>query len=229
MTYELYIGDRTFSSWSLRGWLMLEKFGLDFNTHVVGLYAKTLDVDLAHLAPAKTVPVMVTPAGNVLPDSMAMAETLAEDHPEIAFYPKNPKARALCRTLVAEMHSSFMALRGECDNMISHVWDGYVPSDAVVADLARIEYLWSLARTQYGAKGPWLFGEYTLADAFYAPVTHRITAYDLPRSDLAQAYIETQLNDPAFLAWRNEALKEVHAPFPYDLGLPKKPWPVNHS
>jgi len=78
MTYQLYIGDRTFSSWSLRGWLMLEKFGLDFETHIVGLYAKTLDTDLAHLAPAKTVPVLVTPHGGILPDSMAMAETLAE-------------------------------------------------------------------------------------------------------------------------------------------------------
>lgn len=208
---------------------MLEKFGLDFNTHIVGLYAKTLETDLAHLIPAKTVPVLVTPDGGILPDSMAMAETLVETHPDIPFYPTDPKARALCRTLVAEMHSSFMALRGECDNMITHVWDGYQPSDAVRTDLARIEKLWSLARTQNGASGPWLFGTYSLADVFYAPVTHRFTAYDLPRSELAQAYIDTQLNDPAFLAWRAEALKEVHEPFPYALGLPKKPWPVNHS
>lgn len=227
MTYELYVGDRTFSSWSLRGWLMLEKFGLDFNTHFTGLYAGTLDTDLAHLAPAKTVPVMVTPDGHVLPDSMAMAETLVEAYPDIPFYPADTKARALCRTLVAEMHSSFMALRGECDNMITHVWDGYQPSDAVKKDIARIELLWAMARENYGSAGPWLFGEYTLADAFYAPVTHRFTAYDLPRSEMAQAYIDTQLNDPAFLAWRAEALKEVHDPFPYDLGLPKKPWPVN--
>lgn len=229
MTYDLYIGDRTFSSWSLRGWLMLEKFGLDFNTHVVGLYAGTMADEMAHLAPAKTVPVLVTPNGGILPDSMAMAETLAEAHPDIAFYPKDPKARALCRTLVAEMHSSFMSLRGECDNMVTHVWDGYKPSDGVLKDLARIEALWSMARTQYGQNGPWLFGDYTLADAFYAPVTHRFTAYDLPRSGPAQDYIDTQLNDPAFLAWRAEALKEVHEPFPYDLGLPKKPWPVNQS
>lgn len=229
MTYELYIGDRTFSSWSLRGWLMLEKFGLPYKTHLVGLYANTLDVDLAHLAPAKTVPVMVTPDGGVLPDSMAMAESLAEAHPDIPFYPSDPKARALCRTLVAEMHSSFMNLRGECDNMISHVWDGYTASDAVLQDVARIELLWSMARNQYGASGPWLFGEYSLADVFYAPVTHRFTAYGLPRSALAQAYIDTQLSDPAFLKWRQDAVKEIHDPFPYDLGLAQKPWPVNHS
>lgn len=229
MTYTLYIGDRTFSSWSLRGWLMLEKFGLDYKTHVVGLYSGTMADELKHLPPAKTVPVMVTPDGGVLPDSMAMAETLAEAHPDIPFYPTDPKARALCRTLVAEMHSSFMDLRGECDNMLTHVWVGFKPSEGALKDIARIELLWSMARTQYGQTGPWLFGEYSLADVFYAPVTHRFTAYDLPRSDLAQAYIETQLNDPAFLNWRAEALKEVHEPFPYDLGLPKKPWPVNHS
>lgn len=229
MTYELYIGDRTFSSWSLRGWLMLEKFGLDFNTHVVGLYAGTLAQDLQHLAPAKSVPVMVTPKGGILPDSMAMAETLAEAHPDIAFYPRDHKARALCRTMVAEMHSSFMDLRNDCPNMLSFVWDGFAPSKGVLRDIARIEYLWSLARSQYGQNGPWLFGEYSLADVFYAPVTHRFTAYDLPRSALAQAYIDTQLADPAFLAWRNATLTEVHDPFPYTLGLPQKPWPVNQS
>ncbi|SEW27753.1 glutathione S-transferase [Cognatiyoonia koreensis] len=229
MTYDLYIGDRTFSSWSLRGWLMLEKFGLDYNTHFVGLYAKTLDRDLAHLAPARTVPVLVTPDGAILPDSMAMAETLVELHPDIAFYPRDPVARGLCRTMVAEMHSGFMTLRAECSNMISQVWEGFTPSQGVLSDLARIEELWALARSRHGAKGPWLFGEYTLADAFFAPVTHRMTTYELPRSALAQAYIDTQLADPAFLVWRADAMKETHEPFPYDLGLPRKPWPVNNS
>ena len=229
MTYDLYIGDRTFSSWSLRGWLMLEKFGLEFNTHIVGLYAGTMADEMKHLAPAKTVPVLVTPTGGILPDSMAMAETLVEAHSDIPFYPSDPKARALCRTLVAEMHSSFMDLRNECDNMLTHIWDGFKPSAGVLKDVARIELLWSMARTQYGQNGPWLFGDYSLADVFYAPVTHRFTAYGLPRSEMAQTYIDTQLNDPAFLAWRAEALKEVHDPFPYDLDLPKKPWPVNQS
>ncbi|MEL6685666.1 MAG: glutathione S-transferase N-terminal domain-containing protein, partial [Pseudomonadota bacterium] len=102
MTYELYIGDRTFSSWSLRGWLMLEKFGLPYRAHMVGLYAGTMKADLAHLAPAKTVPVMQTANGHVLTDSLAMAETLAENHPEAKLYPVDPAARALARSITAE-------------------------------------------------------------------------------------------------------------------------------
>ena len=84
MTYDLYIGDRTFSSWSLRGWLLLEKFGLNFNTHLIGLYGGTMATDMAHLAPAKLVPTLRMPDRTVVGESLAIAETLAEHHPEIA-------------------------------------------------------------------------------------------------------------------------------------------------
>ena len=230
MTYDLYIGDRTFSSWSLRGWLMLEKFNLPFRTHLVGLYSGTMAAELAALAPARTVPVLRTPEGYVLTDSLAMAETLAERHPDVALYPRDPAARSLARSITAEMHSSFMALRGDCPNMISHVWKGFVPSDAVMADIARIEELWALARARHGEGGPWLFGEYSLADVFYAPVALRITAYGLPVSAAAQTYINHHLTDPAFLAWRTDAQSEIHDPWPYPMPLDRLPWPaVNHS
>ena len=225
MTYELYIGDRTFSSWSLRGWLMLEKFGLPFNTHIVGLYAGTMAADLADLAPAKTVPVMQTAEGHVLTDSIAMAETLVEDHPRINLYPHDPAARALARSMTAEMHSGFGFLRGDCPMMLAFAWDGFVASEGVMKDLQRIEDLWTLARTRHGQNGPWLFGEYSLADAFYAPVAMRITAYNLPVSDLAQNYVQAHLTDPAFLDWRAAALKETHDPWPYPMELDRKPWP----
>ncbi|HEV8035391.1 glutathione S-transferase [Yoonia sp.] len=226
MTYQLYIGDRTFSSWSLRGWLMLEKFGLPYQAHMIGLYSGTMQADLAHLAPARTVPVLQTAEGYVVTDSMAMAETLAENHPERALYPRDPAARALARSITAEMHSGFGALRNACPMMLGFVWEGFVPSDAVKADLRRIENLWSLARERHGQNGPWLFGDYSLADVFYAPVAMRITAYDLPVSDQSLAYVAAHLSDPAFLAWRKEALKETHSPFPYPLPLAQKPWPA---
>ncbi len=230
MTYELYIGDRTFSSWSLRGWLMLEKFGLPYNTHLVGLYAGTYRDELAHLAPARTVPTMQTAEGHVLTDSLAMAETLVETHPEIDLYPRDPAARALARSITAEMHSGFMALREACPNMITHVWKGFKPSDAVIADLARIEELWALARARHGSGGPWLFGQYSLADVFYAPVTLRMTAYGLPISDAAQRYVNAHLSDPAFLAWREASKSEIYDPWPYPMPLDRLPWPdVNHS
>ena len=229
MTYTLYIGDRTFSSWSLRGWLMLEKFGLPYQTRMVGLYAGTMAAELAHIAPARTVPAMTTPQGGVLTDSLAMAETLVELHPELPLYPRDTQARALARSICAEMHSGFNALRGECPNMIAHVWDGFVPSAAVLADLARIETLWGLARARHGTDSPWLFGGYSLADVFYAPVALRITTYGLPVSAAAQAYVDAHLCDPAFLDWRQTALTEIHDPWPYPSDLPQKPWPVNLS
>lgn len=225
MTYQLYIGDRTFSSWSMRGWLMLEKFDLPYNTNFVGLYSGTLRADLAHLTPARTVPAMQTAGGHVVTDSLAMAETLHEAHPEAGLYPADPAARALARSMVCEMHAAYGALRDDCTNVIDQLWDGFQPSAAVMADVARIEDLWALARARHSAGGPWLFGEYSLADVFYAPVACRFTAYQLPISDASQAYVDAHLADPAFLAWRAEAMKEVHEPYPYDLGLGRKPWP----
>lgn len=225
MTYELYIGDRTFSSWSYRGWLMLEKFGIPYQTKLVGLYAGTMATELEHIAPAKTVPALRTAEGHVLTDSLAMAETLAERHPDAGLWPKDPAARALARSITAEMHSSFMPLRDACPNMICCTWDGFEPSEAVQNDIARIEYLWAFARERFGGGSPWLFGEYCLADVFYAPVAFRMTTYKLQISAASQAYVDAHLADPAFKTWKMEADKERYAPFPYDLGLTRTPWP----
>jgi glutathione S-transferase len=192
---------------------------------MVGLYAGTMAEDLAKLAPAKTVPVLQTKEGHVVTDSLAMGETLAENHPEVNLYPRDPGARALARSMTAEMHSGFHALRDACPMMIAFGWEGFAPSKGVLADLARIEMLWSLARSRHGSGGPWLFGEYSLVDVFYAPVAMRITAYDLPVSEAAQAYVDAHLSDPAFLKWRTEALTETYEPWPYPSPLNRKPWP----
>lgn len=225
MTYDLYIGDRTFSSWSLRGWLMFQKFNLPVRVHLVGLYAGTMAEDLAPLAPARLVPVMRDADGVVIGDTLAMAETLAERHPEAGLWPVDPAARAFARWIVAEMHSGFGALRGDCPMQLDHQMKGFEPSDAVRADLARIEELWNLARSRFGEDGPWLFGSYSLADVFYAPVAARIAGYDLPVGEAARAYVDHHLADPDFRAWRAEGLKVTYDPFPYDLGLPRADWP----
>ena len=229
MSYTLYIGDRTFSSWSYRGWLMLEKFGLPHSIKMTGLYAGTLADDLADIAPATTVPAMTTPEGNVLTDSLSMAETLAEQNPSVGLWPRKPAARILARNLVAEMHSGFMPLREHCPNMICCTWDGFEPNEGVLKNVARIEYLWSLARERHGQDGPWLFGEYSLADVFYAPVAFRMTTFKLPISEAAKSYVALHLNDPAFAVWKAEADKEVYDPFPYDLGLSRDTWPASEG
>ncbi|MCK0169470.1 glutathione S-transferase [Aliiroseovarius sp. S1123] len=226
MSYDLYIGDQTFSSWSLRGWLMFEAFNIPFRTHLAGLYSGTLKEDLAELAPARFVPVMKTPDGVPVGDTLAMAETLAERHPDAGLWPEDPAARALARWLVAEMHSGFGALRGDCPMQLLGVVEGFEPSESVLADLTRIEELWSIARAKFGRdNSPWLFGDYSLADVFYAPVAARIAGFSLPVSADAQAYVAAHLADPAFRRWRAMGLLKSYDPVPYIDGLPLSDWP----
>ncbi len=226
MTYDLYIGDQSFSSWSLRGWLMFEKFDIPARTHLAGLYSGTLKEDLEELAPARYVPVMRTPEGVAIGDTLAMGETLAERHPEAGLWPSGPDARALARWLVAEMHSGFGALRGDCPMQLLGVVEGFVPSDAVRADLERIETLWTLAWEKFGRdNSPWLFGDYSLADVFYAPVAARIAGFGLPISKPAQAYIAAHLDDLAFRRWRATGLTKSYDPVPYIDGQSLAAWP----
>lgn len=225
MTYDLYIGDRTYSSWSLRGWLMFEKFGLPYRLHMVGLYSGTMAEDLADLAPARLVPVMRSPEGIVVGETLAMAETLAERHPEAGLWPQDPAAKALARWLAAEMHAGFAALRTACPMQLLRQYGGFVASEAVQADLDRLETIWGLARSRFGADGPWLFGRYSIADAFYAPVAARIAGYGLEVGPVSRAYTEAHLADPAFRAWREEGLKVTYDPEPYAIDLPHLPWP----
>ncbi|KEJ89086.1 glutathione S-transferase [Sulfitobacter donghicola] len=225
MTYDLFIGDRTFSSWSLRGWLMLQKFNLPFEEHLVGLYAGTMAQEMEPLAPARLVPALRTPQGDVIGESLAMAETLAERHPQAQMWPADASARSRARWLSAEMTASFNALRGDCPMQLAHVDVDFKPSDAVLTDLARIETLWAFAREK-AVEGPWLFGAYSLADAFYAPVCARIIGYNLPVSDTARAYCMTTLSDPAFQHWRAEGLKVSYDPFPYAPVGKTAEWPA---
>jgi glutathione S-transferase len=226
MTYDLFIGDRLFSSWSLRGWLLLEKFGLSYNTHMVGLYSGTMAQDLAPLAPARLVPVLRTPQGDVVGETMAIVETLAELHPDAGHWPAEESARILARWMCAEMASGFGALRSACPMQLQMCHVGFDPSPQVLADLDRIETLWNVARTRHGATGPWLFGSYSAADAFFAPVAARIIGYGLPVSDAAKIYCMQTIGDPAFVAWRKQAQEITYDPFPYPQDVPNTAWPV---
>ncbi len=225
MSYELYIGDRTFSSWSLRGWLMFEKFGLPVNTHLIGLYTGTMAKDMAHLAPARLVPAMQTPEGTIIGETLAMAETLAERHPKAGLWPSDAAQRAHARWLSAEIHAGFSALRNECPMQLAAQVDGFAVSEAVRNDLDRLETLWDFARNSHAQTQPWLFGAYSLADVFYAPVAARIAGYGLPVSAQSQAYVAAHLADPAFRRWRALGLCQSYDPFPYDLGKAPAPWP----
>ena len=225
MTYDLAIADRTYSSWSLRGWLLFDAFDLPVRVRTARMYSPGFAEMLADFAPARLVPAMKTPEGHVVYDTLAMAETLAERHPEIAFWPKDPAARAFARSITAEMHAGFGALREACTMNLRCTFDGFEPSDTVQADVARIETLWDTARQQFGAAGPWLFGDWSIADVFYAPVATRIVTFDLPVGPAAQSYVSAHLAHPSFLRWRAQALAENYTQPGYDLDLPERSWP----
>ena len=203
---------------------MLHKFNSPYRAHMVGLYSGTMAQDMAALAPARLVPALRTPEGDVVGESLAMAETLAERHPEIAMWPNDPAARIRARWMCAEMVGGFGALRTDCSMQLAHVDTDFKASKAVQADLARIETLWAYAREK-ATDGPWLFGAYSIADAFYAPVCARIIGYNLAVSEAAEAYCETTLTDRAFQHWRAEGLKETYDPFPYPPVGRTTPWP----
>jgi glutathione S-transferase len=131
----------------------------------------------------------------------------------------------MARTLAAEMHSSFAALRGACPMNLRRAYTGFAPDAGVRADIARIETLWRLAREAHGTDTPWLFGSYSLADAFFAPVAARIAGYGLAMGEAAMAYVAAHLADPAFLEWRAAGLADPFVQTHYDLGLPERPWP----
>lgn len=224
MSYHLIIGDYAYSSWSLRGWLLLERFGLRFRATVLDFSGRDVAEQLRTYRPARTVPTLITRDGAIISDSLAMAEELASRHPDAAIWPSDPLRRATARTLAAEMHSGFSALRSACPMATRVAYSDFRPSEAVLADLARIEEIWAHARSHAG-EGPWLLGAYSAADAFYAPVAARIATYALPVGPDAQAYVDAHLADPAFRRFRAMGLvKGADLPW-YAKDNTRKPWP----
>ncbi|WP_308917711.1 glutathione S-transferase [Jannaschia sp. LMIT008] len=226
MTYDLLIGDRSYSSWSLRGWLLFAAFDLPVRTHLARMYDPGFVLALRDYAPARTVPTVRMPDGAVWTDSIAIAEGLAEAHPDAGHWPRDPRPRALARSLVAEMHSGFTALRAACPMNLRVAWDGFVPDDAVRADLDRLDRLWGLARETATDDGPWLFGAYTAADAFYAPVAMRIAGYDLPATPTMRSYVDAHLAHAPLREWRAEGEAADRTLDVYDMGLLTKPFPM---
>ena len=225
MTYDLAIGDRAYSSWSLRGWLLFDAFGLPVRVQRARLYTDDLPRLLEGFFPARTVPVMRTAEGTVVAESLAIAEELASRHPEAGLWPKDPAARAVARMLAAEMHAGFTALRSHCPMNLRISYTGCDPTDAVLADLARLETIWSWARRETGAQGPWLCGAYSAADAFFAPVAGRIAGYNLPVGAEAAACVAAHLAHPSFRRWRAMGFADGADQAFYRRDYPRQPWP----
>lgn len=223
--YELAIGDRAYSSWSLRGWLLFDAFGIPVTVRRARLYTDELPALLADFPPARTVPAIRTPEGTVVPESLAIAEELASRHPRAGLWPDEPAARAAARAVAAEMHAGFTSLRGDCPMNLRLAYQGFAPSAGVLADLDRLQLLWSWARGVSGATGPWLFGTYTAADAFFAPVATRIATYGLPVGPAAADYVAAHLAHPSFRRWRAMGMVDGPDQQAYFRDLPHRPWP----
>jgi glutathione S-transferase len=224
LTYDLVIGDRAYSSWSLRGWLLFDAFGLPVKLHTARLYTDELPTLLKQFHPGKTAPTMRTPDGVVVPETIAIAEELASRHPEAGIWPTDPKARAVARVLAAEMHAGFGALRSHCPMNLRVSYEDCAPPQAVLDDLARLELIWDWARAETGAK-VWLAGDYSAADAFFAPVATRIATYNLPVSDRAMDYVQAHLAHPSFRRWRAMGLVDGADQEFYRRPYPRRLWP----
>lgn len=224
MTYRLFIMDRAYSSWSLRGHLLLASFDIPHETVQANWPSPEWEALLVRLTPARTVPALEVegPAGRYhLWDSLAIAETLAEAHPQAGHWPTDPAARAAARAIAAEMHSGFGALRAACPMNLKAVYTGYQATEAVMADVARIRALWSWARERFGGGGPFLFGaRFTAADAFFLPVASRFASFGLPMDPADEAYVDALHRLPVFRRWRAMAVANPHV-VPVDVaGLP---------
>ncbi|MEM9138426.1 MAG: glutathione S-transferase [Pseudomonadota bacterium] len=221
----LFVGDHVYSSWSLRGWLVLDAFEIPFSLHYAHLKTPAFDAMAAEMAPSRLVPALKVDDGTMVWDSLAMAETLAEQHPGTGIWPANPQARATARSLAATMHSGFGALRSDCPMNMRRAYAGFQPSAAVEADLAYLSALWAHARGFADGSGPYLFGAFTAADAFFAPVASRIATYGLPVGPEDGAYVAAVLAHPSVRRWRAMGMAKDEHQAHYEFDLPARPNP----
>lgn len=221
--YDLVIGDRAYSSWSLRGWLLFDVFDLPVKTIRAQLYTDQLATILRDFPPARTAPTMRTPEGTVVPETIAIAEELASRHPDAGIWPADPQRRAAARVLAAEMHAGFGALRSHCPMNLRVSYADCAPPAPVLADLARLEQIWAWALAQSG--GPWLCGSYSAADAFFAPVAGRIAGYNLAVGAQAAEYVARHLAHPPFRRWRAMGMVDGADQDFYRRDWPVRAWP----
>ncbi len=204
MPLTLIIGNKNYSSWSLRPWLLMKHAGLGFREIVIPLYGPDSTAAVLEYSPTGKVPALID--GDLhMWDSMAVCEHIAE---KTGFgWPKLPAARALARSVSAEMHSGFQTLREQCP-MNVRGRKRVAPNADLARDVERVCAIWSECRERYGAAGPWLFGSFTIADAMYAPVALRFKSYSIDVPPVPAAYVATVAGDRYVAEWRRAAQDE---------------------
>jgi len=200
---KLIIGNKNYSSWSLRGWLACKQSGLHFDEITVPMFGDEWDEarNGDDLAPSSGKVPVLWDGDAVVWDSLAIVEYLADRVGRDRFWPKADDARAMARSMVAEMHSSYLALRHDCPMNVRARHDGWQIDDDVRADVLRILTLWAEARARFGRGGPFLFGAFCAADLFYAPVVSRFLTYGIRVPGFAEAYMEAVWDHEWLRAW----------------------------
>jgi glutathione S-transferase len=211
---KLFIGNKNYSSWSMRPWVLLKQAGIDFEEVMVRFDSfhsqSQFKTTMAKLGPTGKVPLLLD-GELAIWDTLAIAEYVAEEFPNVQLWPAQKAVRARARSICAEMHSGLTGLRSQCPMNIEArlpetgalIWRD---KPAVRADVARLHTMWEELLAQHG--GPMLFGHFTIADAYFAPVCTRLVTYDLPMSATVRAYVERVLALPGIKAWCDAALAE---------------------
>src|SRR6202790_4184731 len=208
MALKLVIGNKNYSSWSMRPWLALRASNIAFEEVFIPLYTGDADKQriLAFTHSGK-VPALVDGDVTVW-DSLSIIEYLAERFPEKQLWPEDRARRAHARSISAEMHSGFAALRNECGMNLHRPVGVKSLSENARADVARVQQIWSECRERYGRTGPYLFGAFSGADAMYAPVVHRFRTYAIEVTPSARDYMDAMMSLPAFAEWTSAGLAE---------------------
>lgn len=207
-TLTIVIGNKNYSSWSLRGWLAARHTGMPVNEIKIDLYTPSAKAELLSHSPAGQVPVLKH--GDALVwDSLAIIDYCEQLAPYKVWWPEDAAAYAFARSVSAEMHSGFFALRNHAPMNLRASFIGLTLSEAVETDVRRIEAIWLEARDRFGKGGDFLFGAFSAADMMYAPVVHRFNSYGITVSADAQAYVDTVLAHPLMTEWQDAATRET--------------------
>lgn len=205
---NLVIGNKNYSSWSLRPWMALTMAHIPFEEIVIPLYQPQSKKRITEHSAAGKVPILHHGTVTVW-ESLAILEYLAEIFPEKKFWPQGKAARAAARSAATEMHCGFAALRNACPMNLRRPRKAIATNEAVKSDVARLDALWRECRKTHGKKGKFLFGSFSNADAMFAPVVTRFDTYDIKVSGESRAYMDAVLATPAFQTWKKAALAET--------------------
>ncbi|WP_125721868.1 glutathione S-transferase family protein [Pseudoalteromonas rubra] len=215
---KLYIGNKNYSTWSLRAWLLIEKYKLNFEEVALKLETPAFYQALSELSPTQKVPLLVD-GDLVVWESLAICEYINEAYLCGQAWPCCPKLRARARALSAQMHSGFLALRAEMPMNI-RAQRRVELSPAAQKDIARIAQIWRQQLTEFGAQEGWLFGNWSIVDAMFAPVVMRFISYGIELGPLEKAYMKKVLACPAIQKWRADALLEQDIVESDEAGVP---------